>query len=216
MDDPNTLKLTPPPDSKHRLRVILYGITGLLMIFTAFGSGYFVASNKQPNPQTQSSLTSQQHSITPLPTYDSISEPNTNVKKRVTLIPGYYLDVTVPKGYHLRNGEGDYAAYLTTSEGKDLIGFQRSWGGGELSLRSPITIDGVPMSIMYRDDIGCPADIFSEKANSPGKMAFGILTWCEDENETQLPVYKQVIDSVVFGDKLRNVLLGNEPQPSLN
>lgn len=138
-----------------------------------------------------------------------------NRVQRINLQEGYYFDVTIPEGYTLKPGMGDYANFIADADGKELIGFQKSSGGGELSMTSPIIIDNVPLVIMYRKDIGCPADIFSEKAHNPQKMYFGILTWCQDERAIQLPVYKQVIDSIVFGDKLRDVILGNSPAPSI-
>lgn len=194
------------------LPMILVGL--LLLVVVGIGAYYLGTQknnlsnkdiNMEPNPTNQ---------ITPTQSIDSTI--NTQKTERIILQEDYYFDITIPKGYSLKEGFGDYAKYIVDSDGKKLIGFLKSSGGGELSSRrSPITIDGVPLVIMYRKDIGCPLDIFSEKAEIFQKMYFGIVTWCKDEKDTQLPVYKQVIESVIFGPKLRQILLGNSPAPSL-
>lgn len=143
--------------------------------------------------------------------------PIKTTKERITLQPGYYLDVQIPEGYLLKNGAGDYAKYITDAKGKDLIGFQRSSPGGELGRLYPMGINNVPLVIMYRSDPGCPANIFSEKTKfNPETLYFGINTWCKDEKNEQDPVYHQVIESIVFNPKLKEVLLGNSPPPPLS
>jgi hypothetical protein len=196
-------------------------ILGVLVLLLVVGGGayYLGIQNGRTAPQAQNisiqpTAAPQNHTITN-PTTTPITTNKTPKIERIVLQEGYYFDATIPEGYSLKEGSGDYAKYVVDAEGKEVIGFQKSWGGGEMSKTYPVTIDNVPLVIMYRKEIGCPADIFSEKANNPQKMSFGIMTGCKDEKETQLPVYKAVIESIVFGPELRDVLLGSKPAPSI-
>jgi hypothetical protein len=137
--------------------------------------------------------------------------------ERIVLQDEYYLDVFVPEGYQLKDGAGDYAKYITDSKSKELIGFQKSSPGGELGTTHEVGINNVPLVSMYRSDFGCPINIFSEKIKfAPEKLYFGINTWCKDDTNTQDPIYEQVLESVVFSPKLKEMLLGTTPAPLLS
>lgn len=199
-----------PINTQRRFFPVILGLF-VLLVAVAVGTYYLgkqnnvvlnQVMNKETTPTTQ-----------PSPTTNSVNKvPKT---ERIVLQAGYYFDVTIPEDYSLKEGVGDYANYVVDADGKELIGFAKSSGGGELSKTYPIIINSVPLVVMYRKDVGCPADIFSKEYSVPLKMSFGIMTWCTDEKETQLPVYKQIIESIIFGPKLRDVLLGKEPVPSL-
>ncbi len=202
----NSAQGHPVKNSKVNLPIIF---SVLVLLLIVGGGAYYLGTQK-----TNTSQNSQLSNITTTHTTETTYPPIMSKIQRIVLKEGYYFDVTIPEGYSLRAGVGDYVNYIVDNEGEELIGFQKSSGGGELSRTNPITIDGVPLVIMYRNDIGCPANIFSEKASNPQKMYFGIMTWCKDEKDTQLPVYKQVIESIVFGSELKEVLLGNKLAPA--
>lgn len=213
MENNSFPKAIPLKNQRGSMLIVL----SILVLLIMFGGGtYYLATKNEETPEplqnTQPTPTPQDSSksnitATPSPINKT---PKT---ERIVLQEGYYFDVTVPEGYLLAEGLGDYANYIIDSDGEKLIGFQKSSGGGVLGRLNPVVIDNVPLVVMYREDIGCPADIFSEKAHNPQAMYFGIITWCKDAASTQSPVYKKVINSIVFGHELREVLLGNKPAP---
>lgn len=133
----------------------------------------------------------------------------------------YLFTFTLPVGYQIKQGLGDYRSYIADKKGKEIIGFGVSSAGGERTPLRSAVIDGVSFTIDHGENIGCGVTLYPASLKfSPDSLYFYINTWCIDSGrgKSGVPedVYKQIIESIKFNPQFKNFLLGNIPDETAN
>lgn len=200
---PDTLQQSPRSFKPRKSPILL---TTVLLIAATSGIGGYWLGTRTSQILPQSEIISQLS-----PTTDNITTVN--------IQDDYFFKVTMPQGYTLINGGGDYIRYVTDRSGEIIIGFYISSGLGESRPTGQTIIDDVHFTVedaINRGAISCSVDLSS--TNAPfklGHLYFGINTWCKDAHEEQSDVYERVIRRIQFSEDLRAVLLGKSPPPML-
>lgn len=157
-----------------------------------------------------------------LATLQFVDEVNGKLET-IILQDGYSFDITLPAGYqYKKERQGDHLGYIADKNGEPYIRFLVSSGGGELSPKGKTTIDSVPFTIDYRENIGCNADLYPANAKYPGgnSLYFQIMAkGCKDDKEWLAGIpdkdIEQVIMSMRFNPRLKELLLGKTAAPLL-
>lgn len=142
-----------------------------------------------------------------------ISTPKTET---IVIKEDYSFVLTLPGGYQIKQGVGDYHSYIAHKNGKEIIGFGVSSAGGEKTPLGSVVIDGVPFTIDYRANIGCGVALYPKNLKfSPDSLYLHLNTWCVDLGVKD-DMYKQIIESIRFNPKLKDFLLGNTADETAN
>lgn len=191
----------------------------IVLLVAAVVGGYFLYnySNNQTKivPRSQS-VTFQTPQPTPTPSSNPYETPN--IKIEHVLISGEYsFDIQIPNTYSIKKNENDNSltkdsAYIYDEVGNEVL-FIYTYAAGERTPRGNLSIDGVPFTINYFEDIQCLADLDATNWVPGTKPLFSIHLRCDKANQEQLDQYKTIIQSIKFSSALKDVLMG-KVQPS--
>ncbi len=141
--------------------------------------------------------------------------------ERIVIKDDYWFEFNIPRGYRLdRNKIGSYLGYIVDEKGNKLLGFGFNSAGGELSPKGKTIIDGVPFTIEYDTEVSCSVAVYPTNLKfSLDRLYFFVSTWCkpgeEGKNISNKSLYTDVISSIKFSDKLKDILFGKTQPPLL-
>lgn len=141
-------------------------------------------------------------------------------QQTISIQDDYSFNLFIPDGYYLKPGPGDYnIGAIYDKNDKMLIGFNgNSTPAGASTPTGSFTIDGVPFTVEYRPKgiIGCPMAMDPTSTGNQSRnvsVYFKLSTRCKDGKNQQDPIYEQIIKSITFNPKLKEVLLGKRLPP---
>lgn len=190
-------------------------ILTLLSASIVAGAIYFKRIYPQIQPKSNNVIVAIPTKSTPV-----LKSEETLVGQQTIIIQDeYWFSLFIPDGYYLKPGPGDYDIGAIYNNHKIIIRFSgNSTPGGESAPTGSFNIDSIPFTVEYRSDktLGCPMSMkpsyFGNNLRN-NSIYFNLLTWCKDEKEDHDPVYEQIIKSIRFSPRLKEVLIGKRLPP---